>query len=320
VSIRVCIAGATGWTGSVVARHLLMSDEFEVVGAIARQTAERDLGDVLGLPANGLLIRRSLEEVCANGAKLDVLIDYTDPTSVKTRTLEALAQGIRVVIGTSGLTAADYVEIEREASARDLGVVAAGNFSITAALAKHFSLLAARHLPSWEIIDYAGASKIDAPSGTTQELAESMGEIAHSRLALALDQTHGPKEARGATIGGTQVHSVRLPGFVIAFETIFGLPDERLTIRHDAGSGAEPYARGTLLAAKKVMEMTGLVRGLDQLLFGDESADQRQSSSTAEARVAASRSTSPSAVGSSMISGGAMTSQSPKRPPFWRRE
>jgi 4-hydroxy-tetrahydrodipicolinate reductase len=253
----------------VVARHALMSDEFEVVGAIARQSAGSDLGEALGLPPNGVLISRTLEEVCAAGITPDVLIDYTDPASVKPRTLDALTRGIRVVIGTSGLTAADFAEIEREASARDLGVVAAGNFSITAALAKHFSLLAARHLPSWEIIDYASASKIDSPSGTTQELAESMGDVAQSELALALDQTHGPREARGATIGGTQVHSVRLPGFVIAFETIFGLPDERLTIRHDAGSGAEPYAVGTLLAAKKVMETTGLIRGLDQLLFNE---------------------------------------------------
>ena len=58
-------------------------------------------------------------------------------------------------------------------------------------------------------------------------------------------------------------------GFVIAFETLFGLPDERLTIRHDAGSGAEPYAAGTLLAVRKVMEITGVVRGLDQLLFNE---------------------------------------------------
>ena len=196
-------------------------------------------------------------------------IDYTDPASVKPRTFEALSRGIRVVIGTSGLTAADFAEIEHEASACRLGVIAAGNFSITAALAKHFSLLAARHLSSWEIIDYASASKIDAPSGTTQELAESMGEVAQSQLGVALDQTHGRREARGATIGGTQVHSVRLPGFIIAFETIFGLPDERLTIRHDAGAGAQPYAVGTLLAAKKVMETTGLIRGLDQLLFNE---------------------------------------------------
>ncbi len=262
--ITVCVAGTTGWTGSVVARHLLLSDDFEVVGAIARQSAARDLGEVLGLPANGVPICRSLEDVYAGGTNPDVLVDYTDPGSVKPRTFEALTRGTRVVIGTSGLTAGDFAEIEREASSRGLGVVAAGNFSITAALAKHFSLLAARYLPSWEIIDYASASKVDAPSGTTQELAERMGEVAQSELAVALDQVHGSREARGATIGGTQVHSVRLPGFVIAFETIFGLPDERLTIRHDAGSGAEPYAVGTLLAIRKVMETTGLIRGLDE--------------------------------------------------------
>ncbi len=45
------------------------------------------------------------------------------------------------------------------------------------------------------------------------------------------------------------------------------LPDERLSIRHDAGSGARPYVSDTLLAACKVLEVTGLVRDLDWLLF-----------------------------------------------------
>jgi len=269
VTIKVCIAGTTGWTGSVVARHLLAAEGFEVTGAIARSAAGADLGEVLGLPANGVTVRSSLADVLAGGAAVDVLVDYTDPVSVKPRTFEALGHGIRVVIGTSGLTAEDFAEIEAEATAAGLGVIAAGNFSVTAALAKHFSLLAARHLRSWEVIDYASAGKVDAPSGTTRELAESLGEIAPSELAVAIEQTHGERAARGATIGGTQVHSVRLPGFVIAFETLFGLPDERLTIRHDAGAGAEPYAAGTLLAVTRVMETTGLVRGLDVLLFGD---------------------------------------------------
>lgn len=267
MAIKVCIAGITGWTGSVVARQLIATEEFELVGAIARQQAGQDLGVVLGGAASNLTIYKSLEEVLASGAKPDLLIDYTKPDSVKERTLAALQQGVRVVVGTSGLTAADFAEIEELALAKGLGVIAAGNFSITAALAKHFSLLAAKFLPSWEIIDYASASKIDSPSGTTMELAESLGEIAQSKLEVPIDKTFGPKEVRGATISGTQVHSVRLPSFIIAFETIFGLPDERLTIRHDAGSGAEPYAAGTLLAARKVMEINGLIRGLDQLLF-----------------------------------------------------
>jgi 4-hydroxy-tetrahydrodipicolinate reductase len=59
-----------------------------------------------------------------------------------------------------------------------------------------------------------------------------------------------------------------LPGIVLAFEAIFGLPDEWLTVRHDAGKGAEPYVHGTLLAVRRVMQVTGLVRGLDRLLFG----------------------------------------------------
>ena len=62
------------------------------------------------------------------------------------------------------------------------------------------------------------------------------------------------------------MHSVRLPSFVVSTEVVFAAPDERLTIRHDAGSSPEPYVAGTLLAARKAPSMTGLTRGLDTLL------------------------------------------------------
>ena len=265
MAIRVCIAGATGWSGRAVTEAILASGEFQLVGAIARRQAGADIGETLGHGRANVTIAASLEEALA--VPTDVLIDYTAPDVVKEHVLTALDKGARVVVGTSGLTASDYAEIEQHALACKLGVIAAGNFSITAALAKHFALIAAHYLPSWEIIDYASAAKIDAPSGTTRELAEELAAISHNSLEVALEQTRGPKEARGATIDGTQVHSLRLPGYVIAFETIFGLPDERLSIRHDAGSGAQPYVSGTLLAARKVLEVHGLVRGLDRLLF-----------------------------------------------------
>ena len=148
-------------------------------------------------------------------------------------------------------------------------VIAAGNFSITAALLKHFAGIAARHVPHWEIIDYSHGSKPDAPSGTARELAEFLGDVATNELECPIDDILGPREARGATIGGSQVHSIRLPSYVLSVETVFGLPHERLSIRHDSGSGAEPYVNGTLLAAERVVGMVGLVRGLDTLLFSD---------------------------------------------------
>jgi 4-hydroxy-tetrahydrodipicolinate reductase len=264
--IKICIAGATAWAGSAVARRVLQyASEFQLVGVMARQQVGRDIGEVLGVAAAGVPIVSSLDEVLP--AHPDVLIDFTLPDSVKARTLAALDHGLRVVIGTSGLTAADFAEIGAAAQRAGVGVIAAGNFSITAALAKHFALLAARYLPSWEIIDYAHAGKPDVPSGTTRELAEELAAVATNHLERPVAEIIGPPEARGANIAGTQVHSVRLHSYVIAFETIFGLHDERLTIRHDAGAGAEPYVGGTLLAAERVMGITGLVRGLDRLLF-----------------------------------------------------
>ena len=129
------------------------------------------------------------------------------------------------------------------------------------------AMLAARYIPSWEVIDYASAGKADAPSGTARELAETLGASARERT---LEDTHGAVEARGADIAGTQVHSLRLPSFTVSTEIVFGLPDERLSIRHDAGSSPAPYVAGTLLAVRAAPGHVGLVRGLDTLLLSGD--------------------------------------------------
>src|SRR5690242_17261540 len=105
MSIRVCVAGATGWTGSAVTGAIISSasGEFQLVGAIARRQAGRDIGEVLGQGRANVKIAASLEEALA--APTDVLIDYTGPDIVKGHVLAALDKGVRVVVGTSGLTA-----------------------------------------------------------------------------------------------------------------------------------------------------------------------------------------------------------------------
>ena len=150
-----------------------------------------------------------------------------------------------------------------------MGVIAAGNFSLTAAMAQAGALLAARHLPQWEIIDYASSTKSDVPSGTAREPAERLAEVREPLLGRPLNEIDGPREARGATIAGSQVHSIRLPSFVVSTEVVFALPDERLVIRHDAGGSPAPYVAGTLLAARAAPGRVGLTRGLDTLLLAD---------------------------------------------------
>ncbi|HEX7144124.1 MAG TPA: 4-hydroxy-tetrahydrodipicolinate reductase [Gaiellaceae bacterium] len=263
----MCIAGATGWTGRALARAVLEAPDLALVSAVSRSASGGDLGEALGGDALGVPVHASVREALDG---VDVLVDYTSATAVKANTLAAIDAGVAVVIGSSGLTAADFGEIDSAARQRSVGVVASGNFSLTAAMCQAAALLAARHLPQWEIIDYASADKPDVPSGTARELAERLGEIRRPELGHPIEDLHGPKEARGVTVGGSQVHSVRLPSFVVSTEVVFARADERLTIRHDAGGTAEPYVEGTLLAVRKVPERVGLTRGLDALLLETE--------------------------------------------------
>jgi 4-hydroxy-tetrahydrodipicolinate reductase len=262
--IRVCIAGATGWTGRALVPAVVNAPDLDLASAVSRSAAGSDLGKALGGSSLGVPV---YERVGAALQGVDVLVDYTSATAVKGNVLAAVATGVGVVVGSSGLTAEDFREIDAAARERSVGVVASGNFSLTAAMCQAAALVAARHLPNWEIIDYASETKPDVPSGTSRELAERLSEIRQPEVGVPIEDIHGPREARGATVGGTQIHSVRLPSFVVSTEVVFAREGERLAIRHDAGGSAGPYVEGTLLAVRKVPALVGVTRGLDNLLL-----------------------------------------------------
>jgi 4-hydroxy-tetrahydrodipicolinate reductase len=264
MALSVCVAGATGWTGRPVAEAILDADDLALRSAVSRSAAGQDLGQAWGGEPNGVPVFGAVAEALDG---VDVLVDYTSHEAVRANALEAIEQGVAVVIGASGLDTHDFAAIGAAAESKDVGVIAAGNFSITAAMAQAAAVLVAGHLPNREIIDYASAAKPDAPSGTARELAERLATVSTPAPEVPIERTAGAVEARGATVAGTQVHSLRLPSFVVSTEVVFALDDERLVIRHDAGPTPAPYVGGTLLAVRAVTRRSGLVRGLDTLLL-----------------------------------------------------
>ena len=135
-----------------------------------------------------------------------------------------------------------------------------------AAIMKRAAVMAARHLHHWEIIDYADAGKPDVPSGTSRELAETLSEVRTPEIPVPPSDLRGSVEARGTNVAGVQIHSVRLPSFVVTTEIIFGGTGERLTMCHDPGETPDPYVAGTLLAIREVAATPGVRRGLDLLI------------------------------------------------------
>lgn len=254
--IRVTVAGVSGWVGKPLSQAIQDAPDLQLVAAAARGAGGKRIGE--------LTISASVEEALSTPS--DVFVDFTSAASVKGHVLAAIRAGRHVVIGSSGLSEDDFGEVDSASRAAAVGVIAVGNFAIAAALLQSFAVAAAKYLPSWEIIDSAYSGKVDAPSGMARELAWRLSEVRAPLVDVPVDKTIGQKEARGASVSGSRIHSLRLPGYTIGLEVRMGQEDERLTLQYDGGTGAAPYIGGTLLAIRRVGEFTGLVRGLDSIL------------------------------------------------------
>lgn len=262
--ITVCLAGATGWAGSELARGIGAANDLRLVAGVSRAHAGRNLGDVLGATGLDAMLHATADEALATGC--DVFVEYTKPAQAKANVMAALERGVHVVIGTSGLTDNDLADIDVLARRRQRGVLACGNFALTAVLLQKFAEAAAKLIAQWEIVEYASDTKKDAPSGTVRELAYRLSQVRRPEPTVPLDQTIGPRDVRGASINGTQVHALRLPGHVLGVDVVFGMPDQTLVLRQNAGASARPYVDGALLAIRRVHTLVGLHRGLDNVL------------------------------------------------------
>ncbi len=264
MSIKVCLAGGTGWAGSALSRGIFEAADIELAAVISRTHAGQVLGEVLDVEGLTAPIFGSVDEALTT--KPDVFVEYTKPEVAKSHVLSALNGGAHIVVGTSGLSDNDYQEIDEAAQKVQRGVLAVGNFALTVVLLSKFAEIAARYIPHWEIIDYAHSAKIDAPSGTALEIAHRLSMVQELQLDVPLDKMHGPRESRGVRLEGSQVHSVRLPGYAISVDVIFGMHEQKLVLRHESGSSAEPYVDGALLAMRKVDGLVGVHRGLDSVM------------------------------------------------------
>jgi len=194
--IRVCFAGVTGWTAPPILAAIDAADDLSLTCGVSRSAAGRTLSEATASRSEGSVYASVSEALLS--AEVDVLVDYTSAAAVKENVLTAVRAGTHVVVGSSGLTTADYAELDQLARERRVGVIAAGNFSIMAAILKQAAVLAAQHLQNWEILDYARADKPDVPSGTSRELAETLDLFSRKRVSLLAynEQTSGPETTK----------------------------------------------------------------------------------------------------------------------------
>src|SRR5215213_11968288 len=102
-AIRVCVAGVMGWTGRAVADAIRQAEDLELVAGVSRSD-----------PASFSSVAEALDAVPA-----DVLVDYTHAAVVKENVLAAIERRVNVVVGSSGLSAEDYSDVDGLARASE---------------------------------------------------------------------------------------------------------------------------------------------------------------------------------------------------------
>jgi 4-hydroxy-tetrahydrodipicolinate reductase len=264
--IRVGVVGACGRMGQMVCKAVAEDPELALVAAVDRSHVGASIGAMIGKPQLEVLVADELHELL--GAEVEVAVDFTHPDVVLDDVTWAVAHGVDMVVGTTGLTEADLERIrellESEGSeGSQSNIVVAPNFAIGAVLMARFAAEASRFLPAVEVIELHHDDKADAPSGTA---LATVRRILDERAGAY----HGPTGetvpgVRGGDLDGVRIHSVRLPGLVAHQEVLLGGPGQTLTIRHDSMDRAS-FMPGVLLAIKAVASRPGLTVGLEPLL------------------------------------------------------
>jgi 4-hydroxy-tetrahydrodipicolinate reductase len=249
MTTRIGITGAAGRMGRTLVEAIaLAGDELQLTAAIERPESSllgADAGELAGQGSNGVTVVSSLAEVLPG---IDVLIDFTLPAATIANVESCVEAGVAMVIGTTGFTPDQQVQIE-SAAAR-IPICKASNFSTGVNLCFKLLDMAARVLGDdvdIEVCEAHHRHKIDAPSGT----ALSMGQVVADALGRDLGKVavYGREGQTGArerdTIGFATVRA----GDIVGDHTVmFAAEGERVEITHKASSRMA-FARGAVRAA-----------------------------------------------------------------------
>jgi 4-hydroxy-tetrahydrodipicolinate reductase len=244
--LRVCLVGATGRMGALIAREA-SRERFEITGAVAalddpsvgktlRELGARDSDTKVSPPSR-------LAELLGGS---DVCISFTS-AQAEMSNLQAVAEGgVPYVSGTTGLAPQQRREVEATLRGK-LPAVIASNFSVGANLLIAMSA-ALKALPQGfdvSIVEAHHSGKVDAPSGTAlsiaQEVSKARGytKTVSGRSGGASKRAPDELEVSSLRGGGTPgIHTVHAFG-----------PHEMITLEHLAFSRSA-FALGALHAAE----------------------------------------------------------------------
>lgn len=247
--IEVVISGAAGRMGRAVSRAIWQQTDMRVAGALGpadRPYTGKDLGELLGLDPQGVLIEHDPQTVLKPGR---TWVEFAPPDATVAHAALAAAQGIPIIIGATGLTENQRGQLLDCSSQSPC--LFAPNLSMGANLLVKLAETLARAIGAEcdiEITEAHHRMKKDAPSGTAHHIAERIARVLDRNLSdvarYGREGVCGPR--RRDEIG---IHAVRAGDIAGEHTVLFGSQGERLELIHRAHS-VDTFAYGAVRAIR----------------------------------------------------------------------
>ncbi|MCX7749680.1 MAG: 4-hydroxy-tetrahydrodipicolinate reductase [Clostridia bacterium] len=232
--INILMSGCNGKMGQVISRLAEQSDELRI-------SAGYDIQDSKKNPYPVFTDLKNCD------AKLDAIIDFSNPAALDSILDFALSKKIPLVMATTGLSQAQVKKLE--VSAKEIPIFFSANMSLGINLLLDLVKKAAKVLEGnfdIEIVEKHHNQKLDAPSGTALAIADNINSALEKKQEYIYDR-HSRRKKRSKTEIG--IHAVRGGTIVGDHSVIFAGNDEIIEINHMAMS-KDIFGSGALRAAK----------------------------------------------------------------------
>ena len=230
---KIVICGANGKMGHTVASCIQGREDCTVIGGIDSYTAKYADFPIVEKPSDLASVP-------------DVIIDFSNPSSLDGLLEYALVNNVALVLATTGYQEEQIGKIQ--AAAQQIPVFFTFNMSLGINLLVELAKKAATVLGGQfdiEIVEKHHNQKIDAPSGTALMLADALASVRDGETQYMYDRHAQRKKREKSEIG---IHSVRGGTIVGEHEVIFAGNNEVITLSHSAQS-KELFAVGAVNAA-----------------------------------------------------------------------
>ena len=231
---RIVLSGITGKMGKFLLQGFKINPDYEVVAGMAE---EEDTSGAIPIFSDVKI----MDEV----VDYDVFVDFTRASFSKGACAFMLKKGIPIIVGTTGFSKDDILELRGIANEAGTAGIIAPNFAIGIVLLHKYLQMGTKYFKNFAVYEYHHISKYDNPSGTAHYLADA---------------------TRGDTrIEEVDIHGFRLPGVLATHTVVMSDESQKIELTHQSNNRYS-FEEGVLLALELVDSLQTLVYGLESIL------------------------------------------------------